>query len=265
MLEANVPNLPPARQRYSRLARSRRFGWSAFLMLSAGVFVALVVVAERAPPSPRETPQQRRNAEVAFLVLAGLCVAGAAVSGLRVRGERAVEAIASEHALTYRRPAPSGARTEDVVVSWDAVESFTEDVRVLDYHGIPLRTIHRYTIRAADGLTVTLDDAIAAVPQLAARVAAETLRHMLPRMRTAIARGATVAFGPIALAREGISYDGRLLPWDQVGGIERDRYGEIVVRERNGGGRWARVAVSQVPNAHVLLPLVRELGEASEA
>lgn len=241
---------------FARSMRIKRWLCVGVLALFAAGFVSLVAFAPPAKPDGPETPQQRRMAEVAFLVLGGLCLLGALAVVRRTRRESSVQVRIDAQGLTHRPAARRRAEVpEDIRIAWDAVESFTQQVVRIDYNGILIGTRRLYTLIARDGRTIRLDETIDRVVALADRIARETSARLLPTMQQTIAQGRRVAFGEIEALREGIQYRGATLPWERVERVEVDRYGAIVIRARDPSATFLRIDYAAVPNAHVLIAL----------
>ena len=242
------------RHGYARAARNRRlFAAAVCLLLAAGI-AWLIVYSTHAPPSPRETPAQRRQAEWVFGGFGALSIAGALLSVRGLFRERDVEARGYERGFTYREP-----RREPAALAWDRVESVQAAVRVMDVHGVPVRTIRLYEVRGDEGTVVTFGDTLADAERFVATIIATTRPRLCDRARATIARGGTADFGPLSATREGLMRGGATLPWPRVAAVEVDRYGALVVRDRDARSPWARVDAAEIVNLNVLLRVSEEL------
>jgi hypothetical protein len=76
----------------------------------------------------------------------------------------------------------------------------------------------------------------------AAFIERETYRAMLPRVQEALDAGRSVAFGEVAVAREGLNHKRTLVPWEEIDRIEFRH--TVIVRKRDGSS----VYVFDVPN-----------------
>lgn len=228
----------------------RSAGWVALCVVAGAAIIGFTRWAQGQPVSPRETPEGRAQAIVIFYALGGVCVFVGVLSAVVRRLRRRVAVDLHEGGIVYRR-----AGDAPRAFTWEEVESVTSDVRAADVHGVVVRTTHKHTVTPRHGERVVLSEQIADVGRLADAIAQAVADVRLPEARAAIARGGTASFGPVGVAREGVTHKGALHPWVEVTGAEVAA-GVFVVR----AGRKAvvRVAVSAVPNVGVAWALVSE-------
>jgi hypothetical protein len=134
-------------------------------------------------------------------------------------------------------------------VRWDEIESLTAvpsaDGRAIDHHRLV----------AADGSVVSLGRSIGNVEELVDEIRVHMGEHAVPALRTRIADGGVVRFGPISASEGGITVGAERVAWDEVDEIEAEA-GHLVVRGRDGGRR-AAVRLEEVPNAFLLAEVVQ--------
>jgi hypothetical protein len=88
----------------------------------------------------------------------------------------------------------------------------------------------------------------------------EVARRMLPRALADIRSGRPWFFGELRMTRDGLQYDGEVLPWHRFKKASCDGL-TITFGQHDRWGTWKKIATDQVPNIRLLLTLVRQLGE----
>jgi hypothetical protein len=113
-----------------------------------------------------------------------------------------------------------------------------------------------YTVRRADGEELSFDDYLPDVERLGKLIRRETLKHQLPRALGEYEAGATLPFGKLAVNRAGVSNGTEFVPWGLVNEVKVDE-DRIAISKKGRWLTWESVAVSDVPNPHVLQALMR--------
>lgn len=207
-----------------------------------------------------ETPEARATASLGLLIFAGVCAGITILVVWRTLRQRRLRLRLHERGLFFH---DGGSRAQKFL--WDEVASFQAEVTRVSVSGIPTRTFRSYTLKKETGETLRLTNnaEIRNVERVADRIAQETLARLLPRALAAVDAGAAVPFGGWTVTGEDVARGPKArLPWSEVGVVETDAYGAIVVRQRGQrSGPWARLAYGKVPNAHVFLPLADTLRE----
>ncbi len=96
---------------------------------------------------------------------------------------------------------------------------------------------------------------------LAQAIKRQVYPALLAEYSGAFNEGQAVAFGPVALAPEGLRMNGRTHAWPEVGPTSLER-GRLVVQPADASkGRRMQVAAHRVPNVEVLLQLLEQVGQ----
>jgi hypothetical protein len=126
-------------------------------------------------------------------------------------------------------------------------------------NGVDAGTIQRHVVALESGARFTLTEWIDDVDALVARLRRETAARLLPKLRARLAApGGRVDFGEVALLGEGVEAAKRVVPFAQIERADVAQGTLVLARRGEGGTPWARVPVSRVTNAHLLLALLAE-------
>jgi hypothetical protein len=119
---------------------------------------------------------------------------------------------------------------------------------------------HAYTIQLRDGRKLTFTSYLDGIEQLGATIVKETVCRLLPKSLVAFDAGDTLDFGPFQLSHTGISEGKPSLTWEQVGEACIDSEGLVAIWKREESGcPWMWTTAENVPNVHVLIPMVNEI------
>ncbi len=148
------------------------------------------------------------------------------------------------------------------VFRWDQIQTVWQQISKAAATGI-LGDADVLTVVRSDDIQVRIDDHIARRKTLGQLVQKETLKHMLPSTVAAFERGEIVDFGPLGISSEGLHNKHRVLPWSDLADMKLDKKGSLTVSQRGKWLNWLNVPANQIPNAHVLLALVKHARRAN--
>src|SRR5262249_5797949 len=114
---------------------------------------------------------------------------------------------------------------------------------------------HTHTLRCTDRTELVFTHGFADIDELAAMLRKKTAEHILPRARETLREGRAIAFGPITLTSEGLTWRNTKVKWSEIGAVD---VAEGSVRVARSGKRWLTEDVANVENVHVLLALAAE-------
>jgi hypothetical protein len=242
-----------------------QYGRSKLAVLrSAGLVIALCLIGLSAFTSTvdlLEGGEPERS--VASLVVGVVTFAAAAAVIVRALGFRGLHLELRQHGLIRR-------------VGGVEVGMLWEDVAELR---VARRSIRRWTrwgcsLRSGDGRRLELTDQLARIAEVCSRVEHESVARLLPRVLTDLEAGRAVAFGPFVVTRNGVEHRERHLAWAKVAQarvmgrllvIGDATNGIRVLPKRDGIMAWAPELYAEVPNAAVLLAVVKRLASGSSA
>lgn len=146
--------------------------------------------------------------------------------------------------------------------AWDDVTDLTAYIlRQTIYGIIPAGRTYRFTIGCGAKGSVELNSPLQDVQGLFGAIRARTMPRIVSQLTARFRRGETVAFGPIAVSRDGgFSSAGRLLPWESILKIRVDG-GMMVVTPKSGGVLQVLMyETGKIPNLDALLAVLLEAG-----
>lgn len=141
---------------------------------------------------------------------------------------------------------------------WDSIDAVWRQVTDVFLNGRHARTDYVYTVRRADGATRVFNWNLRDVQSLGDKVIAEAGRRRLAKAVEVLGGGGKVAFGPLALSPDTLTYGEKVVPLADVTTAAMEA-GYVVVR--HGGGRPGefKVRSADVPNVDVFLTLAGAL------
>lgn len=118
--------------------------------------------------------------------------------------------------------------------------------------------VHNYSIQNKQGAMFGGDSFEFNRRKLGYTVEQETLPYLWPATLDSYQRGSLVTFGAISISSSGISYNGQLLPWQEVKNVRSNDKGIITIKQHSAGilSSWAKVSDNDVPNIHLLYMLL---------
>jgi hypothetical protein len=142
------------------------------------------------------------------------------------------------------------------VMRWEHVEAVWEKIVKHRYRGlITIYTSYNYTVSRGDGAQFKFGSALKNTKQLGVAIQQEATRRQLPKATAAYDSGNPANFGPLSVSMQGISKNGVLVPWNQVGQVNVRR-GWLIVPKQGSMLAASRTRSSLVPNLEVFLQLV---------
>lgn len=142
------------------------------------------------------------------------------------------------------------------VMRWEHVEAVWEKIVKHRFRGlITIYTSYHYTVRRGDGTQFKFGSALKNTKQLGVAIQQEVTRRHLPKAIAAYDSGSPANFGPLSVSMQGISKNGVLVPWNQVGQVNLRR-GWVIVPKQGSLLAASRTRCSLVPNLEVFLQLV---------
>jgi hypothetical protein len=232
----------------SRLAVARSLGLAALMtLLGLGSFISV------AGPLEDGAPQDRVAA-----LMAG-CIAWTVAAALTVHfvRSRGLHLELRKHGVIYRT------NRRVVAMLWDDVVELR----------VSRRNLQRWsgdscTLVSREGQRLELTDQLSGVDELSARLEQDHVLRLLPDCLSAVQEGRPAAFGPFTVSAEGLAHRDRRLLWKDVAGgglaghllvIADAKNGIRVLPKYEGIVAWAREPYDAIPNAALLLALVKML------
>ncbi len=147
-------------------------------------------------------------------------------------------------------------RSKMDVMRWENVEAVWEKIVRYRYRGlITLYTAYKYTVRRSDGTQFKFGSALKNTKQLGITIQQEVTRRQLPKAIATYESGSPANFGPLSVSMQGISKNGVLVPWNQIGPVNFKR-GWLIISRQGSLLAASRTSCSAVPNLEVFLQLV---------
>jgi hypothetical protein len=184
-----------------------------------------------------------------FLLLA----AGPALV-LHARKYRRLHAVAgSAGVVLVENDAVSSCRWQEVQTVWETRLVGGESVLQASARG----ENHFFRVTCPDGKEMVFRNFLDDLPWLGQIIERETLPYLLPLAVAALEKGEVLDFGPLGVDPEGLrSTPEKLLSWNEVKEVTVAN-GLLKVTQIGKLLAWFKTPLGQVPNAHVLLALVR--------
>ena len=180
---------------------------------------------------------------------AWIAMLGAAMLLVSGRGERI---DLHEQGLVHRT------RRRQAVVAFDDVAEIRKTRHELGW-------LDQCVVVGKDGTRVVMTDRLALYRRACDAVVSEVARRQVARLLGELRANRTVPFGPFVATKEGLSHEGRQIPWSEVAGVVVGA-NFIAVADVAGGvkllkGRvvaWAKERYEDVPNAAVFAEVVEQ-------
>ncbi|MEJ5224140.1 MAG: DUF6585 family protein [Anaerolineales bacterium] len=144
---------------------------------------------------------------------------------------------------------------------WDEVAEFFFSITRHYTNGVYTGTTYVYTLHKTDGAKLSFDNKYGKddIPKLGGAIEKAVLPIQYKRAADAYNAGQVVAFGPVAISKEGITISKKMYPWDEVAKISLEN-GMLSVAKKGGG--WfsgAAASVSSIPNVAALLTMIDQI------
>jgi hypothetical protein len=211
---------------------------------------------------------ERDGAFLVFFVPGILCFMGVAILPI---GAWMLMSVRNSLGLKVRVYAEGFAitrRGKTDLLRWDGISEVTIAPYVFGSARTGQTRYLSYHVQRRDGLKVVLDQAnMPDAPTVGKRIVEEASERLFSEMLEAFDRGGQLAFGEgksrLIVCKQGIQYKSKTLIWEEVAGVALDLKGNWLTIEQRGapgkkGKRWARVFLSTVPNAPVLVRLIEQ-------
>jgi hypothetical protein len=115
-------------------------------------------------------------------------------------------------------------------------------------------------IEKGNGETISLDDGLPGLLDLASLVEKMTLGHLLTASLYSLESGVTLDFGDLTINSLGLHAKNQVLPWKEVGEIQSEG-GSLTIFRKGKRKKWHVLPVASVPNHHVVQSLVLKFKE----
>ncbi len=214
-------------------------GLSGILALVAGVFFAIILL--QGVPHPED---QQTNPSVGFIMVAVFFAC--AIYGIwQWYAWRGTRAELFERGMILS----SGGKTR--AIAWNEI--------ALVAPAFSQNTNNVFRIELFTGETVFITWAFGKVGRLGDAIQRMSAPELLPRAISAYQSGAAVPFGPIHVHPAGLvdTMRHQTLPWNDVGAVKLGTMYATITRK--DGTLWANFSKYGIPNAHVLIDLVKHI------
>ena len=124
---------------------------------------------------------------------------------------------------------------------------------------------HVFEVTCHNGRVLKFNNLIADLPRLGAVIQEATLPHLYPPAFESVCQGEVVSFGSVSVDEHQFTAGPKqMLAWPQVQEVKVDN-GCLQVFQFGQKGAWCTKPIADVPNAHVLMRLVKMLQAAAAA
>ena len=118
---------------------------------------------------------------------------------------------------------------------------------------------YKYWVTRDDGAVFAFKSSrLNDVDDLAGHIYSQVRDRLLAPALAAFQAGERVEFGPVAIDREGLTYRGEHLTWDQIEEASADTDSDFVVKKRGKTYAWCELSTARIPNFSILLELLDE-------
>ena len=170
----------------------------------------------------------------------------------RGREQSTMKVQVYDHGLVYQH---SG---EADTYPWDELAVVWQQIISRNYRGGARQTTHTYRIVNRDGRKALFDDRIVGIQGLGEAIQKGSLPPLLSDAMAKYDKGEVLAFGRLLLDEQGIALGRKVLPWDELESAEV-RGGRLYLQRAGSRGSWAEILVSDLPNVHSLVAMIRSL------
>jgi hypothetical protein len=116
---------------------------------------------------------------------------------------------------------------------------------------------YSFTIQHKNGTLVNLNESILGIEELGIAIQENVSETMLPQVTEQFKNGETVRFGWLGLNNNGLLRQQDLIEWRNIEEISI-RNAVITIKKEGQWRPWYQASVSEVPNLHLFLHLVRQ-------
>jgi hypothetical protein len=225
--------------RYSRSAATW-FGIRLALIL----FGALILIVAWVASS---------NPDIRFLVGLGiLWILLSAFAIIEWRKKHSFCVFVYQDGLVYSR------LREVIAVRWEDITAIIRQHTRSNLHGVPLGMFYTFIVQTATGRSFKLTNAVEDIELLGAHIEQATFLHLYLQALTSYKQGEIVTFGKLGINQTGLQVGKKILFWPHLRDIMLQE-GSVRIRQQNKWLVWKSIAVADVKNIHVALPLIEEL------
>jgi hypothetical protein len=147
-----------------------------------------------------------------------------------------------------------GAHTD---IRWDDVATLVSDAWRDERGGLG----QRHVLTSTRGAAIIVTHELLGVDALVATLRERAVARALPAALLSFRAGTPQVFGPVRVAAGGVAWEGReLVPWAEIGPAEV-AHGAVTLAAAEAGGRYRTHRFERVPNADVLVALVKHARE----
>lgn len=120
------------------------------------------------------------------------------------------------------------------------------------------------TLTTSDGRTGEIPVALAGFKELTIRIQQETARRLWPMTVDRFRSGEPMTFGPFTAQHDELRHGSRAIPWNEIDRVIVLSISLIVRRKAGLFKPWQKVAISEIPNPHLFLRLVKSMTDNPE-
>jgi hypothetical protein len=225
--------------RYSRSAATW-FGIRLGLILFGGLILIVAWFASS-------------NTDIRFLVGLGvLWILLSAFAIIEWRKKHSFRVSVYQDGLVYSR------LREVIAIRWENITAIIRQHIRSDLHGVPLGMFYTFIIQTAIGRSFKLTNAVEDIELLGAHVEQATFLYLYLQALACYQQDAIITFGKLGISQTGLHVGKNILPWSHLRDI-MIQDGSVRIRQHNKWLAWKSIAVADVKNIHVALPLIEEL------
>jgi uncharacterized protein DUF6585 len=193
------------------------------------------------------------NADLRFLV--GLGVLWIPLSILAIaewRRKHNFCVMVYQAGLLYSRP------REVIAIRWEEITAIFQQHMRSTLNGVPVGMFYTFIIQTATGRSFKLTNAVEDIALLGAHIEQATFPHLYSQALTRYQQGETIAFEKLCISPAGLQIGQKILSWPHLRDITIQE-GSVRIRQQGKWLAWKSIAVADVANIHVALPLIEEI------
>jgi hypothetical protein len=151
-------------------------------------------------------------------------------------------------------------------ILWEEIKDFTRHItRSMYLMIITVSTSYSFTLTTEDGRIIILDGQLQGLETLGDRIEDGTASMALPAEEAKLQSGGEVVFGPLRVTQKAIACGAKTLEWGKVNQVEMKK-GTLTVTEKGSRwGSWAKLDLSEVPNAALFRMIARKYSGGGSA
>jgi Family of unknown function (DUF6585) len=199
------------------------------------------------------------NADIRFL--AGLGVLWIPLSILAIaewRRKHNFCVMVYQAGLVYSRP------REMIAIRWEEITAIIQQHMRSTLNGVPLGMFYTFIIHTATGRSFKLTNAVEDIALLGAHIEQATFPYLYSQALMRYQQGETIAFGKLGIGPAGLQIRQKTLSWPHLRDI-MVQDGSVRIRQHGKWLAWRSVAIADVANIHVALPLIEEISASQKS